>query len=62
MSKKHITDQLWRPLLRHDGLYLVGQDDGSMILKLCRPDDGSDTLLAGYICALQAQKFKERDA
>lgn len=58
--KKHIIDQYWEPSYREDGVYLVGHDDGSMVMKLCRPDDGSDTLLAGYICALQAQKIRER--
>lgn len=50
----HITEQLWRPELREDGVYLIGMD-GTVILKMCRPDRGSDLLMASYIAGLQAK-------
>ena len=54
---RHITEQLWMPEVREDGVYLVAADDRSTILKLCRPDHGSDLLVAGYLVGLQAQKL-----
>jgi hypothetical protein len=55
---KHITDQLWLPELRDDGVYLVGANDRTVVLKLGRPDRDSDLLIAGYICGLQAHQLK----
>jgi hypothetical protein len=55
---KHITDQSWIPELRDDGVYLIGADDRSVVLKLGRPDRDSDLLIAGYICGLQAHQLK----
>ena len=52
----HITEQLWVSEERDDGVYLIGAD-GATILKLCRPDRGSDLLIAGYIMGLQAKKL-----
>jgi len=54
-SMKHITSQVWVPELREDGVYLVGEDDRTSIFKMCRPDNGSDLFLAGYISGLQGQ-------
>ena len=54
-SPKHITEQAWVPELREDGVYLVGADDRTAVVKLCRPDHGSDLLVAGYIAGLQGQ-------
>jgi hypothetical protein len=51
---KHITEQLWVPEQREDGVYLVGAEDRTVILKLGRPDHGSDLLIAGYITGIQA--------
>ncbi len=56
---KHLTDQLWFPEVREDGVYLVGTD-GRVILKLCRSDRGSDLLMAGYIMGLQARDILKR--
>ena len=50
---KRITEQLWTPEQREDGVYLIGED-GSVVLKLCRPDRGSDLVIAGYVMGLQA--------
>ena len=58
---RHITAQLWSPEQREDGVYLVGED-GSAVLKLCRPDRGSDLILAGYVVALQAHKLPREGA
>jgi hypothetical protein len=55
-SASHITEQLWVPEQREDGVYLVGDKDRSVVLRLCRPDRGSDLLLAGYIAGLQATR------
>jgi Ser/Thr protein kinase RdoA (MazF antagonist) len=57
MSSKHVTEQLWLPEQREDGVYLIAADDRTTILKLCRPDYGSDLLMAGYIAGLQAKKI-----
>jgi hypothetical protein len=54
-----ITEQLWVPEVRGDGVHLVGADDKSTVLRLCRPDHGSDLLIAGYIAGLQAKALKE---
>lgn len=51
---KHITEQMWVPEQREDGVYLVGAEDRTVILKLGRPDHGSDLLIAGYITGIQA--------
>ncbi len=56
----HITEQQWVPDVREDGVYLIGADDGSAVLKLCRPDRGSDLMMAGYIAGLQVRQRKER--
>ena len=52
----HITEQQWLPELREDGVYLIGED-GSVVLKLCRSDRGSDLMIAGYIAGLQAHQL-----
>lgn len=52
---KHVTEQLWEPEVREDGVYLVGADDRSTVLKMCRPDHGSDLFIAG----LQLRKLPE---
>lgn len=59
---KHITEQLWLPELREDGVYLIGADDRTVVLKMCRPDRGSDLFIAGYIAGLQAQKVQRESA
>ena len=56
----HITEQVWLPELRDDGVYLIGADDQTVILKLCRPDRASDLLLAGYISGLQGMKVPRK--
>jgi len=56
---RHITEQVWVPEVREDGVYLIGADDRSVILKLCRPDRGSDLFIAGYVAGIQAGKLKE---
>ena len=55
---KHITDQMWLPELRDDGVYLVGDDDRTVVVKLGRPDRDSDLIIAGYISGLQAHQLK----
>jgi Ser/Thr protein kinase RdoA (MazF antagonist) len=57
----HITAQAWLPELREDGVYLIGADDRTVVLKLCRPDRGSDLLIAGYIAGLQVQKLQRKE-
>jgi hypothetical protein len=52
----HITEQLWIPEVREDGVYLIGADDRSVVLKMGRPDHGSDLMMAGYIVGLQARQ------
>ena len=54
---KHITEQQWLPELRDDGVYLVGADDRSVVLKLGRPDRDSDLMIAGYISGLQSHQL-----
>ena len=61
-ADKHITEQAWVPELREDGVYLVGADDRTVVLKMCRPDRGSDLFIAGYIAGLQGQKVPRKDA
>lgn len=56
---KHIIEQLWLPEQREDGVYLVGED-GTVVLKLCRPDRSSDLMIAGYIMGLQSKQFPPR--
>ena len=56
-AHKHVTEQLWVPEIREDGVYLVADDDRTVVLKMCRPDRGSDLLMAGYIVALQAHQL-----
>ncbi len=58
---KHVTDQLWVPEVREDGIYLVTADDHTAVVKLCRPDHGSDLLMAGYISGLQAMKVPREE-
>lgn len=58
---KHITEQMWVPEVREDGVYLVGAEDRSVIVKLCRPDPSSDLLIAGYISGLQGTQLKRKD-
>ena len=59
----HITEQVWLPELREDGsVYLIGADDQTVILKLCRPDRSSDLLIAGYISGLQGMKVPRKVA
>ena len=57
---KHITEQLWTPEQREDGVYLIGED-GSVVLKLCRPDHGSDLMIAGYIMGLQGKQIPRKE-
>lgn len=59
--EKHVTEQAWLPEQREDGVYLIGADDRTMVLKLCRPDRGSDLLMAGYIAGLQGQKLQREE-
>lgn len=56
---KHVTEQVWGPEIREDGVYIVAYD-GTVVLKLCRPDRGSDLLMAGYIAGLQVQQLTGR--
>lgn len=56
---KPITAQHWLPVQDKDGVSLIGQD-GSTILRMARPDTGSDLFLAGYIVGLHAAAMKER--
>ena len=58
VEPKHITDQQWLPELRDDGVYLVGADDRTVVVKLSRPDRDSDLIIAGYITGLQAHQLK----
>jgi hypothetical protein len=53
-EKQHVTEQRWTPEVREDGVYLICEDDRSVVLKVCRADHGSDLLIAGYIAGLQA--------
>ena len=55
----HITEQLWIPDVREDGIYLISADDRSVVLKMGRPDRDSDLLTAGYIAGLQVRRRKE---
>lgn len=55
-TKRHITEQQWLSELRDDGVYLVGAEDGSVVLKLGRPDRDSDLMIAGYIMGLQGSQ------
>lgn len=57
---KHVTEQLWVPEVREDGVYLVAADDRTTVLKMGRPDHDSDLLMAGYIMGLQAQQLRMR--
>jgi hypothetical protein len=57
-APKHITEQQWLPELRDDGVYLVGANDRTVVLKLGRPDRDSDLIIAGYITGLQAHQLK----
>jgi hypothetical protein len=59
-AHKHVTEQLWVPEIREDGVYLVADDDRTVVLKMCRPDRGSDLLMAGYIIALQSRQLLRR--
>jgi hypothetical protein len=58
---RHLTEQTWTHEQRTDGVYLVGED-GSAILKLCRPDEASDLLIAGYVMGLQVDKLSSAKA
>lgn len=49
----NVLDQDWIPEEREDGLYLVCAVDRSTVLKLCRPDRGSDIFVAGYIAGMK---------
>lgn len=53
----HVTEQQWIPEVREDGVYLIAAEDKTVVLKLCRPDHGSDLLIAGYISGLQGLKL-----
>jgi hypothetical protein len=57
---KHVTEQLWVPEVREDGVYLVAADDHTTVLKLCRPDRDSDLLMAGYVTGLQVHQLRGR--
>jgi len=59
---KHVTEQLWVPEVREDGVYLVTANDRTSVMKLCRPDHGSDLLMAGYISGLQAMKVQREES
>jgi hypothetical protein len=61
LARLHITDQVWVPEQREDGVYLVGAEDHTVILKMCRPDRGSDLLMAGYIAGLQALALRRKE-
>ncbi|HSX22862.1 MAG TPA: hypothetical protein VLE97_08835 [Gaiellaceae bacterium] len=54
---RHVTEQQWVPEMREDGVYLVAADDRTAVVKLCRPDQGSDLMIAGYITGLQAAQL-----
>ena len=54
---KHVSEQVWVPEIREDGIYLLAADDRTVVLKMCRPDHGSDLLMAGYIIALQTHQL-----
>lgn len=56
---KNILVQHWQPVFDETGVRLVGED-GTEILRLLRPDRGSDVFVAGYICALQAMHINKR--
>lgn len=56
--RKFVADQLWEFEIREDGVYLVAADDRTVVLKMCRPDHGSDLLMAGYIMGLQARELR----
>jgi len=58
-APKHVTEQLWVPEVREDGVYLVAADDRTTVLKLCRPDRGSDLLMAGYVTGLQVDHLRK---
>jgi len=60
MSGSAVTEQIWVPEIREDGVYLVAADDRTVILKLCRPDRDSDLLMAGYIMGLQAHQLARK--
>lgn len=55
---KHVTEQMWVPEIREDGIYLIASDDRTTVIKLCRPDRDSDLLMAGYITGLQAHQLR----
>lgn len=56
----NILDQHWLPHLDPDGsVVLVGQD-GTEIVRLMRPDRGSNLFVAGYIVALQAAHLETK--
>ena len=60
VPKVHVTEQDWLPEQREDGVYLIGAKDRTVILKLCRPDRGSDLLMADYIAGLQGLNLRKR--
>lgn len=60
-SIKHVTEQMWLPDVREDGVYLVAAEDRTVVLKLCRPDRSSDLLIAGYIVGLQVVKLPKEE-
>lgn len=58
---KFITDQAWIPELRGEhGVFLIGADDHSLVVKLCRPDRGSNLLMADYIAGLQVKGLQAK--
>jgi hypothetical protein len=54
-AHKHVTEQAWVPEIREDGVYLIAADDRTVVMKMCRPDRGSDLLVASYVVGLQAR-------
>jgi len=58
---KHVTEQMWVPEVREDGVYLVAADDRTTIVKLCRPDHGSDLFIAGYITGIHARQLGKKE-
>jgi hypothetical protein len=54
-----IFDQMWIPEIREDGIYLVGADNHSVIMKL---SCAAPLLVAGYISGLQAQQLRQQKA
>ena len=59
MNTKHVSEQLWVPEMREDGVYLVAADDKTVVVRLGRPDRDSDLIIAAYIACLQARRLRK---